>query len=299
MPMDKRPRIPRRDWIRGAVATTGAFCLPSCPTPEDSEDERIYRIVDAHGLPDHETGEFPNPGCPFPLREQNHRYRVLRQPERAKSSTPIGFVEMGIGLNGVPFDPAGPHFHLDGVKDPSWQFEVTSAVARQYLGLDLQNAHTQPSGAYHYHAFAPALRKSSLAGAERGTMTLLGWGADGFPIYGGFGHLDPMDPRSPLVELSSSYRLREGERDGGPGGRYDGTFVEDYEYVTELGDLDEANGRFGVTPEFPDGTQYYVLTTEFPYIPRYFYGAPDERFAHHAMGPGLDGVPPGLRDYRG
>ena len=44
------------------------------------------------------------------------------------------------------------------------------------------------------------------------------------------------------------------------------------------GDLDEANGRTGVTPEFPNGTYYYVVTDEFPGIPRYFVGTPSKDF---------------------
>ena len=44
------------------------------------------------------------------------------------------------------------------------------------------------------------------------------------------------------------------------------------------GQLDEANGRIGVTPEFPNGTYYYVLTEDFPGIPRYLAGTPSNDF---------------------
>ena len=33
-----------------------------------------------------------------------------------------------------------------------------------------------------------------------------------------------------------------------------GTFTSDYQYVANSGDLDECNGRTGVTPEYPAGT---------------------------------------------
>ena len=39
-----------------------------------------------------------------------------------------------------------------------------------------------------------------------------------------------------------------------------GFFVNDYEYSRGLGDLDEHNGRFGVTPEYPNGTYAYFTT---------------------------------------
>ena len=33
-----------------------------------------------------------------------------------------------------------------------------------------------------------------------------------------------------------------------------------FEYEEGYGDLDECNGRVGVTPEFPEGIYYYVVT---------------------------------------
>ena len=78
--------------------------------------------------------------------------------------------------------------------------------------------------------------------------------------------------------MRASYRLKPGQRPGGPGGSYDGRFTADYEYVKGSGDLDECNGRFGVTPEFPQGTYHYYLTEEFPYIGRLWRGTPDPSF---------------------
>ena len=47
-----------------------------------------------------------------------------------------------------------------------------------------------------------------------------------------------------------------------------GTFSQDYEYVAGLGDLDECNGRTGVTPEFPAGIYHYFATDTYPYLQR-------------------------------
>src|SRR5215213_1492786 len=104
-------------------------------------------------------------------------------------------------------------------------------------------------------------------GGKDARMTLVGWAADGYPIYAGFGYAVADDPKSPLKKLRPSYRLKSGTRPGGaegPGGKYDGAFTADFEFVDELGDLDEFNGRTGVTPEFGEGTYYYVLTDSFP-----------------------------------
>ena len=47
-----------------------------------------------------------------------------------------------------------------------------------------------------------------------------------------------------------------------------GTFQQDYSYVAASGDLDESNGRTGVTPEFPSGIYHYYITDTYPYIQR-------------------------------
>jgi hypothetical protein len=143
------------------------------------------------------------------------------------------------------------------------------------LGIDANHAHVQPNGAYHYHGLPVGL--VAKLGNKKG-MLLLGYAADGFPIYAPYGYSEPRNSRSQMRQIRSSYRLKPGKRDGGPGGRYDGTFFQDYEYIAGAGDLDECNGRFGVTPEYPKGIYHYYITQEFPFISRYFRGTPDDSF---------------------
>jgi hypothetical protein len=59
-----------------------------------------------------------------------------------------------------------------------------------------------------------------------------------------------------------------------------GTFIEDYIHDPNIGDLDEYNGRYCVTPEYPNGTYAYFLTIdasgdpEYPYcIGEYYYSS--------------------------
>ena len=118
-------------------------------------------------------------------------------------------------------------------------------------------------------------------------MLLLGWAADGFPIYAPWGLTDPADASSPLKDLRSSYQLKRGERPaGGPAGAYDGTYTQDFAFVEGSGDLDRFGGRVGVTPEFPGGTFHYVLTPEHPFVPRTHAGTPDPSFAKARGGGG-------------
>jgi len=102
---------------------------------------------------------------------------------------------------------------------------------------------------------------------------IIGYAADGFPIYGPYGFVDEANIFSGIKKLRSSYHLKEGNRDGEPKGTYDGTYVQDYEFIQGLGALDECNGRYGPTPEYPAGIYYYVLTDTFPMIPRCHVGS--------------------------
>jgi uncharacterized protein (TIGR03437 family) len=134
---------------------------------------------------------------------------------------------------------------------------------------------------------------------------ILGWAFDGYPVYGPYGYTDPANATSAIKRLKSGFRLRNiaartslpdwalpqhagisqqlNPNQYGPaiGGQYPlGRYVEDFEYVAGLGDLDLYNGRFSVTPEFPQGTYAYYVTIDdtgaaaFPYIlSGQFYGS--------------------------
>jgi hypothetical protein len=224
-------------------------------------DGGTRRIV-ANGLPNHETGEFPNAGNPNSISAQSYDISLPADPKPSAEPTAYNVPQpFGIAYNGVIIDPFAAEWFND---DPAsgWQL----AALANPLGFDEQNAHVQPSGAYHYHGPAMALLTTT------DDPELIGWAADGFPVYGPYGYNDPDDATSPVKELASSYRLRSGERPDGPGGAYDGTYIEDYGYVAGSGDLDECNGRRGVTPEYPDGTYYYVATNSWPYFGRCFVG---------------------------
>ena len=100
---------------------------------------------------------------------------------------------------------------------------------------------------------------------------IIGWAYDGNPIYGPYAYLDP-EIESGVKLLTSGYSLNISNVIDRPIGFSDGFFVEDYEY-TNSGDLDENNGRFSKTPEFPNGVYAYFATIQvgtlepqFPYF---------------------------------
>lgn len=255
-----------------------------------------FRVIRANGLPDHAPGQFPNRGNPHLVTAQNYNYRVPLAPKENATFTKLVMHPFGIALNGVVFDPGAAEWWQ---MDPRSGWTLDPISGSQKLGVDRHNAHVQPSGAYHYHALPTGLIELRTGGKER--VAQVGWAADGFPIYGPWDYSDAHSTNSAVKRMKSSYRLREGTRASGPGEKFDGSYVEDFEFVKGAGDLDEANGRFGVTPEFPQGTYHYVLTENFPFIPRQFKGTPDSSFFRRGPPPmrfgaadvGFKGAPPG------
>jgi len=89
---------------------------------------------------------------------------------------------------------------------------------------------------------------------------IIGWAYDGNPIYGSYGYSNPKDQNSAIVRLKSGYTSNTNNIFNRPSGFAPGFFIEDYKFINS-GDLDEYNGRFCVTPEFPQGTYAYFATS--------------------------------------
>lgn len=298
-------KVSRRGLLTGAIGgpLAAAACLTLGPRQSWGASEvaisvdKSRRKVISNGIPRHPVGDYPNSHDPVPLRPQSHHLEMPLTPEKAEKPVPLSMWLFGVAVNGVPFDPSGPFWNADG--SSGWQFEVLHPQASVALGIDVNRAHTQGRGMYHYHGVPTGLLWDLTVAAPDQPMYLLGYAADGYPIYGPECPGDSSDVSSPIKRLRSSYRLRTGHRKDGPKGRFDGLFVEDFEFIPGSGDLDDCNGRTGPTPEFPDGTYYYVLTDQFPFIPRLYRGQPDKSF-RHGPPPGISPpVPPELKRYAG
>jgi hypothetical protein len=131
---------------------------------------------------------------------------------------------------------------------------------------------------------------------------ILGWSFDGYPVYGPYAYANTNGTGS-IRRMVSSYALRTDNTTTrtslpawaqtyqglttltssqyGPAvsATYPlGRYVEDYAYTAGSGDLDQYNGRFAVTPDFPSGTYAYYVTIDssgnpaFPYVlgPQYY-----------------------------
>ncbi|MBK8627334.1 MAG: YHYH protein [Saprospiraceae bacterium] len=248
------------------------------------------RVITANSIPNHKVGLFGNVSGslnPNAIKAQNKTYTITNQPLKATQFFPLtnattnSLWSFGVLLNGVELDPIAaepwPHQGLMATNvNWEWNLEATNVK----IGLDCNNAHVQPTGKYHYHG-SPILYLQN-ANIPSNTMTLVGYAADGFPVYYKYAYTNATDANSAVIAMTSSYRLKSGKRPGdgvtAPCGSYDGVYSNDYEFVSGLGTLDQANGREGVTPEYPTGTYYYLITDDFPNIPRYFRGTPAAEF---------------------
>lgn len=235
-----------------ATATAIAATPVSAQSGQVSITESGGQIcIETNGIPNHSIGTFPNRGNPHSIRAQRERYCVSANPKKGNSASAVRGT-VGVGLNGVAirpgtadyYDPSSPRGHS---RDRSSGWNLEGIGARELLGMDANNAHVDQRGLYHYHG-----KPTGLLASVKGTH--IGYAADGFKIhYVG-------------SRAKSGYRLKKGTRPSGPGGRYDGTYVEDWEYVGGAGTLDECNG--GTL----NGQYVYFATAEYPFFPRCLWG---------------------------
>ena len=232
------------------------------------------RSLTTNGLPDHAVGTFPNVSNPNTIASRTTSVSGKLTPTLTSAVTaqsgpqaPMGYV-----LNGIKLDPgtAGTCDDTGTRCDPgrtvgAWNLEGIGGAFN--FGTDTNNAHVQPDGAYHYHG----VPEGFLSKLNKGqAMTLVGWAADGFPIYARYGYTVATDATSAVKVIRPSYRIKAVPDAKRPAASLlpMGTFTQDYEYVAGSGDLDECNGRTGVTPEFPKGIYHYYATDTYPYLQR-------------------------------
>lgn len=221
------------------------------------------RCIVSNGLPDHSTGTFPNSGNPHTMREQNVKLCVSANPKKGSKAKFVNG-SVGVGVNGVQIRPGtadyyDPSSRRGFSRDRSSGWNLEGLGARDQLGMDRNNAHVDERGLYHYHGVPKALVRS--AGSS-----LIGYAADGFEIhYVG-------------SKQTPSYKLKSGTRPSGPGGTYDGTYVEDWEFVSGSGSLDMCNGGM------LNGQFVYFATDAYPFYPRCLWGDVSRDFMQGAGG---------------
>lgn len=249
--------------VQRAVNFDGSLSITS------SDGKCIFTV---NSIPNHDfndgTANFANNVAANPAT-----FEITQTPTEATSTTALSLrTDNAIFLNGIKLDllAAGCFGIGDGKigcfeLGKPFRYDPMSPLAD--FGTDSHNAHTQPDGTYHYHGNPNALFYSDTAIES----PVVGFAADGFPIYGSY-----FSDNGTIRKATSSYQLKSGNRSAvngiNPGGSFDGTYVDDYEYVSGLGDLDECNGMT------VDGAYGYYVTDSYPWVLGCFKGTPDASF---------------------
>ncbi len=237
------------------------------------------RMMTTNSLPNHPTGEFPNEGNPNRIAAQNITYSFPLTPVFTGKARWAR--EPGVAINGIKFEPETAEAFICATGE---RYRIEAFQTLVNLGLDFNNAHVQPTGAYHYHGVPKALIDILYNGAD---LILVGFAHDGFPIYySKSGKYKPSYQLSNKVRTGDfcSYKNRkENINKDLKNSQPDGTFVSDWEYVKGVGDLDECNGKT------INGKYMYFVTDTYPYSGRCLMG---EYTEPRPMGPPPGGLRP-------
>ena len=272
--------------------------------------------VRANGVPSYITGPFyQNPSITV---SQNAIFRFPLLPRKNTGTlTKTSGGNIGIFINGVAFFDYGDGVSwknstnslaggpLGAPGDNVWNRD---AVPAEKLGFDCAKGHPA-IGNYHHHQNPSAFNLDlnvisticNLYAADglykidaSRHSPLIGFAIDGFPVYGAYGYKNT-DGTGGIIRMKSSFSLRNITTRTT---YYDGTtvtpgpavsttyplgyFREDYQYNATSPNtpdyLDDHNGRFCVTPEYPNGTYCYFATVDanwnstYPYLvgPTYY-----------------------------
>lgn len=221
----------------------------------------------------HTTGRFPTDDNTNIIADTTLTYRIESKAGDNPSATSFanaissGSNNIGICTNGALIFNANTGISYN---TSNWHY---NSMFRNELSRDSAGGNPDQNNIYGY--VQPSPQTQDLENWDSSVHSpIIGWSFDGFPIYGPYGYEDRANVSSAIVRLESGYKLKTTNRDdisSGPGGLPTGEFIEDFEYVSSVHGLDEYNGRYGPTPEFPNGTYYYVATIDSDNRPAFPY----------------------------
>jgi len=204
-------------------------------------------------------------------------------PTLASANVTPGMTVIAYARNSVKFDPGtagtcpgtattASNCNLANGTDV-WRIEALGQSVFDF-GVDSNNAHVQPTGVYHYHGMPEGLLTNAGVTSAAPRMLLVGWAADGYPVYARYCYSTANNASSAIKVCTGSYVKDTVADSGRPSTSFAplGAFTSDWNYSAGSGDLDDCNGRTGVTPEFPNGIYYYMVTDTYPYYGRCLKG---------------------------
>ena len=264
-------------WIK----STGVGYNGIINNVQSVQNTTSYVYVHSSSIPSYSIGPWvSNPNIPT---NQNFNFKYPLNPTVATIKTSAGNGPIGAWINGVAFYNPG-----DAQSYKNLGVWNRNAYIWEGLDFDSCNGHASPDGAYHTHINPVCLYNSTNNSTH---SPLLGFAFDGFPVYGPFAYSSANDSSSSILRMTSSYTYRNITKRNtllngvtlstyqqGPDVSINssdiyriGSFIEDYQYSQGSGTLDMYNGRFCVTPDYPNGTYAYFVTTDITGSPTYPY----------------------------
>lgn len=310
----------------GSYYTTGNFTPVSNGVSANCQQIRYSTnnvYVNCSGMPAYPIGPYQD-GNPSQAGDKAYLFRIPRNPvPETGTLTPTRLGHVGVLINGVPIYNAS-----DAMSYNNQGIWFRDAVFFENNGFDCAKGHPAPDmqatlndGYYHHHQnpipFSYSANPASNVCSQYPSSSLytpdstqhsplIGFAFDGYPVYGSYGYSDPNDVNSAIKRMEPGWQKRNITQrttlpDGtvlnpaqyGPAvnGTYPlGSFIEDYEF--NGGDLDEHNGRFCNTPEYPNGIYCYFATIDATLNSAYPYFIGPEYYGEVAadnlptMGPG-------------
>lgn len=266
-------------WIRNTTGATGYNSLPCNVQSVYYTNTDVY--VSSSSIPAYSIGPWTaNPNIPS---NQNFVSRFTRNPSaNTGTKTFTGLGSIGIWTNGVSIFNAkdGQYWNPNtsamtmGISNTGWN---RNAFYWEGISFDNCKGHPAPGGAYHHHVTPVCLYDQNATTVH---SPIIGYAWDGFPIYGAYGYTNT-NGTGAIKRMVSSYVLSSiSSRSAGTNGTslagppinttYPlGSMCEDYVYTVGAGDLDQYNGRFCVTPEYPAGIYAYFVTIDGSGTPAY------------------------------
>jgi len=262
-------------WLMNPGGETGYDNIATNVQQVQYSDQNVY--VSCTCIPGYDIGPWAgNPNVPA---NQNFVFKITRHPQKNTGTpvvTPLGHI--GTWINGVSIFNA-----KDAMSYQNKNIWHQDALVFEGSSFDECLGHPAPNGEYHHHV-TPTCLYDDLDSSQHSPV--IGFAFDGFPIYGAWGFANA-DGTGGIRRMIPGYRKRNITQrttlpDGtalaadkfGPAVSNDfplGSYIEDYAFDAGFGDLDEHNGRFCVTPEYPAGIYAYFVTIDASGDPVYPY----------------------------
>ena len=273
--------------------------------------------VTATGIPFHSY--YNSAAANIPAIQNYSKTWTYRGGTNVAGTQPgTGGGKIGLWLNGISmFNPSaqGGSPGMGYATYTNWHYNAAyeAGVELGYgFGEDDAGAHAAPPNEYHYHDGSMIVSGAWTTGVGHtsgtygnggiaecsvipyligglthpdGHSKIMGICADGYPVYGPYGYATATNANSGVRRMVSGYTVNNTRTPNGTTPTVNATyplgmFVEDWTF-TGGSDLDTHNGRYCVTPEYPNGTYAYFLAFNASMKPTYpyvigntYYGTP-------------------------